>query len=224
MARNARTDVGGIIYHIINRANARMRIFDTPKDYQLFETTLIEAKKQTNMRILAYCIMPNHWHLVIYPKKDGDLQKFMGWLTMTQTRRWHVAHKSIGSGHLYQGRYKSFPIQSNEYFIQLCKYVERNPLRAKLVKRAENWKWSSLWRREQGSPEQKKLLSKWPTGILDDYLSYVNEPEKDDELEAVRYSVNRGKPYGREQWTNRIIDRFNLESTVRDPWRPKKRS
>jgi len=223
MPRNQRTDVGGVVYHIINRANARMRIFDADKDYRLFETTLTEAKEQTNMRILAYCIMPNHWHLVLYPKKDGDLQKFMGWFTLTQTRRWHVAHKSIGSGHLYQGRYKSFPVQSNEYFIQLCKYVERNPLRAKLVKRAENWKWSSLWRRQNGTKEQQKLLSKWPTGIPDDYLSYVNEPEKDDELEELRYSVHRGKPYGREQWTNRIIDRFNLESTIRDPWRPKKR-
>jgi len=223
MPRTQRTDVGGIIYHIINRANARMRIFNVEKDYRLFETTLAEAKEQTNMRILSYCIMPNHWHIVLYPKKDGELQKFMGWLTLTHTRRWHVTHKTVGTGHLYQGRYKSFPVQTNEYFIQLCKYVERNALRAKLVKRAEQWKWSSLWRREYGSLEQKKLLSKWPTGIPDDYLFYVNEPEKDNELEGLHYSVNRGKPYGREQWTNQIINRFNLESTTRDPWRPKKR-
>jgi len=224
MARAQRIDVGGILYHVINRANARMRIFDADKDYQLFEVTLAEAKELTDMRIVSYCIMPNHWHLVVYPKKDGDLQKFMGWLTMTHTRRWHIAHKTIGSGHLYQGRYKSFLVQTNDYFVQLCKYVERNPLRARLVKRAEQWKWSSLWLRENGAQEQKKLLSKWPTGIPDDYLTYVNEPEKDDELETIQYSINRGKPYGREQWTNRMIDRFSLESTIRNPWRPRKRS
>jgi putative transposase len=224
MPRTQRVDVGTIVYHVINRANARMQIFNTNEDYQLFEDVLTEAKEEIpSMRILSYCIMPNHWHLVLYPVNDGDLQKFMGWLTLTHTRRWHVAHRTIGSGHLYQGRYKSFPAQSNEYFIQLCKYVERNALRAKLVKRAENWHWSSLWRRERGALEQKKLLSKWPVEMTDDYIVYVNEPDKDDELEELRYSVKRGKPYGKELWSNRMIDRFNLESTIRDPWRPTKK-
>src|SRR3989344_1043301 len=143
MPRASRVDIGGLVYHVINRANARAQIFRTDKDYRLFESALEEAKDLTDMRILVYCLMPNHWHLVLYPRQDGDLQRFMTWLTMTHTRRWHVAHRTIGSGHLYQGRYKSFLVQTNEYFLQLCRYVERNPLRAKLVTKAEQWRWSS---------------------------------------------------------------------------------
>jgi len=191
MPRIDRIDVGDVVYHIINRANARMKIFDTDEDYLLFEKVLEEAKEKFDMRVLAYCIMPNHWHLVLYPKKDGDLQKFMGWLSMTHTQRWHAHHKTTGSGHLYQGRYKSFLVQTNQYLLQLFRYVERNALRAHLVKRAEDWKWTSLYRREQGSEEQKKLLSKWPIDIPKDYLGLVNEPHTNTEIESLRYCINR---------------------------------
>ena len=92
MPRANRVDVGGEIYHVINRANARMQIFSNPKDYILFEKVLTEAQEKTGVRIYAYCIMPNHWHLVVSPIEDGDLSKFVGWLTMTHTQRWHVAH------------------------------------------------------------------------------------------------------------------------------------
>ena len=224
MPRASRVDIGGLVYHVINRANARAQIFRTDKDYRLFESALEEAKDLTDMRILVYCLMPNHWHLVLYPRQDGDLQRFMTWLTMTHTRRWHVAHRTIGSGHLYQGRYKSFLVQTNEYFLQLCRYVERNPLRAKLVTKAEQWRWSSFWRRERGSIEQQKLLSLWPEEIPKDYLSYVNMKEPDEELHNIRYSINRGKPYGDDGWASRMIKKFGLGSTIRNPWRPKKRS
>ncbi|MBU3942870.1 transposase, partial [Patescibacteria group bacterium] len=148
MPRTNRIDIANIPYHVINRANARIQIFDEDRDYKLFEEVLEEAKEKFDMGILSYCIMPNHWHLVLYSKTDGNLQLFMRWLSMTHTRRWHSQHKSIGSGHLYQGRYKSFLVQEDDYLLQLFKYVERNPLRAKLVNKAEDWKWSSLWRRE----------------------------------------------------------------------------
>lgn len=176
------------------------------------------------MRILAYCIMPNHWHLILYPKNDGDLQKFMGWVSMTHTQRWHSYHKTAGSGHLYQGRYKSFLVQTNHYLLQLFRYVERNALRARLVKKAENWKWASLYKREKGSEEQKKLLSKWPIDMPKNYLYLVNEPHTNTELEDLRYCVNKGKPCGSEEWANKMIDTFKLESTLRGRGRPKKGS
>lgn len=224
MPRINRIDIGGEIYHVINRANARVQIFDNPKDYQLFEEVLEEAKERTNISIYVYCIMPNHWHLVVSPKEDGDLQKFMAWLTMTHTQRWHASHKTIGSGHLYQGRYKSFLVQSNNYFLQLCRYVERNPLRAKLVKKAKNWKWSSLWRREKGTKEQKKLLNTWPVTRPKDYSEWINTQENDEELKEIRYSVNKGKPLGGDRWVDRVINKFKLYSTLRNPGRPKKGS
>lgn len=222
MPRIQRIDIGGIVYHVINRANARLRIFNTDKDYQLFEEVLEEAGEKFNMRILSYCVMPNHWHLVLYPKTDGELQVFMRWLSMTHTQRWHSRYKTAGSGHLYQGRYKSFPIQTNEYLLQLFIYVEQNALRAKLVAKAEQWRWSSLYRREKGSIKEKKLLSSWPIDAPRDYFNLVNTLQTGAELESLRYCVKKGKPYGREDWIQRMVDEFNLVPTLRNPGRPKK--
>ncbi|MFA6797332.1 MAG: transposase [Candidatus Paceibacterota bacterium] len=221
MPRNNRVDIEGEIYHVINRSNARMQIFNTDEDYELFEAVLKEVKDRTNMKIYSYCIMPNHWHFIVSPKNDGDLSKFMAWLTMTHTQRWHAMHKSIGTGHLYQGRYKSFLVQSNEYFNQVCRYVERNPVRAKLIKKAEDWKWGSLWKREKGNIEQQKLLNIWPVDIPKNYLDWVNESEPIEILESVRGSVNKGKPFGKMSWTNKKIDEYKLKSTIHNPGRPK---
>jgi putative transposase len=85
------------------------------------------------MRILAYCVIPNHFHLVLWPHQDGALSEFMRWLTMTHTQRWHAAHQTAGTGPMYQGRFKSFPVQSDDHFYSVCRNVEPNPLRAKLV-------------------------------------------------------------------------------------------
>ncbi len=168
--------------------------------------------------------MPNHWHLIVSPKYDGDLSKFVGWLTMTHTQRWHVAHKSIGSGHLYQGRYKSFIIQSSKYFLQVCRYVERNAVRAKLVKVAEAWRWSSVWRKEKGSLEQKKLLARWPVSTPTDYLEWVNEKDTKETIDMIRTSVQKGKPFGSSAWTAHMIDTYKLTATLRGSGRPKKGS
>lgn len=222
MARLLRADIGGVVYHIINRANARAHIFNTDKEYKLFEQILKEGREKYDMRILAYCIMPNHWHLILYPRKNGDLSVFMGWITNTHTRRWHTAHKSIGSGHLYQGRYKSFLVETDTYLIQLIRYVERNPLRARLVKKAENWRWSSLWKREWGTQKEQKLLAKWPIEIPENYLQFINEPQTALELEDIRCSVIKNKPYGDVEWVERISDKFGLTQTLREPGRPKK--
>src|SRR5258707_5271366 len=91
--------------------------------------------------------MPNHWHLVVRPQHDGDLSRFVGWVTLTHTQRWHARQHTVGSGHAYQGRFKSFPVEADDHFLTLCRYVERNALRAALVVRAEEWRWSSLAQR-----------------------------------------------------------------------------
>lgn len=224
MPRANRVDVSNQIYHVLNRANARMQIFDDNKDYQLFEETLEEAKEKFDMRILAYSVMPNHWHLILYPKNDGDLQIFMRWISMTHTQRWHAAKKTTGQGHIYQGRYKSFICQDDNHFLTLVRYVERNPKKANLVKKAENWKWGSVWRRENGKEKQKKLLSEWVVPEPKNYLKYLNEPQSESEEEAIQNSILKGCPYGGDNWKNKIIKKFKLESTVRQRGRPKKGS
>src|SRR5579871_4396877 len=162
MGRPHRAAEGGYVYHVLNRANARMRIFDDEEDYVAFEQVLEEAVERTGTRLLAYCVMPNHWHLVVWPRKDGELSQFVGWLSLTHTQRWHAHRQSAGSGHVYQGRFKSFPIQDNDHFHTVARYVERNPLRAKLVRQAGEWRWGSLYRWLHGSADEKRLLSTWP--------------------------------------------------------------
>lgn len=221
MGRVPRIDVGNQFYHVINRANARLTIFNKDKDYEAFEKIVGEAKERFSMRILAYCIMPNHWHFILNPRKDGDLNLFMQWLTLTHTQRWHAHYHSVGYGHLYQGRFKSFLIQNEQYLFTVCKYVESNAFRAKLSKRAEDWRWSSIWRRESGSLKQKEMLSSWPMKMSDDYLKSINRLHADNELESIRESVNKSKPFGSSSWIDKIVKKFGLEMTLRKPGRPK---
>ena len=142
-----RVTIGGIVYHVLNRSAAGMRLFADNGDYAGFEKVLREAHEQVPMRTIAYCLMPNHWHMVLWPVRDRDLSSFMHWLMGTHTKRWHAAHDSTGSGHIYQGRFKSFPIEEDRHYLTVCRYVERNALRAGLVNRAEDWRWGSLWHR-----------------------------------------------------------------------------
>lgn len=222
MGRPRRVDVGGYVYHVLNRASARASLFAGPADYRQFEDVLEEAVRRTPMRLLAYCVMPNHWHLVLWPEADGQLARCMAWLTLTHTQRWHARRASAGSGHLYQGRYKAFLIQADEHLLAVCRYVERNPLRARLVRRAEAWRWGSLWRRERGRGIE--LLSDWPLARPADWPKIVNRPETASELEAVRRAVRRGRPFGSDSWLEQVVRRFDLASTLRPRGRPVRRN
>jgi len=224
MGRPHRTDIGGYVYHILNRANARMTIFNTDKEYRDFEKILFDAVEKFEMRLIAYTLMPNHFHLVLYPKYEGEIKKFMHWLTLTHTQRWHVNTKTTGYGHLYQGRYKSFLVETDSYLWTLLAYVERNALRAKLVKFIENWKWSSYYKRLYGTPLQKKLLATGSISWPDNYEELLTSTEEKEKLEDIRNSVNRGKPYGSNSWTNKVLKKFGLEVTERKRGRPKKGS
>jgi len=149
MPRVARVAPGGIVFHALNRANAGLDLFDSPGDFAAFEAVLAETLDAfPRVRLLAYCLMPNHWHLVLWPRSDGELGRFVQRLTVTHVRRRHERRHTTGRGHLYQGTYKSFPVQHDEHLLVLCRYVERNPLRAGLVRRAQDWRWCSLWLRE----------------------------------------------------------------------------
>jgi putative transposase len=223
MGRPRRVDLGGYVYHVLNRANARLPIFQKDDDYLAFERVLDEALDHVpGMRLLAYCLMPNHWHLLLWPRHDGELADFGHWLTLTHTQRWHAHYHDVGSGHLYQGRYKSFPVQEDDHFYSVCRYVERNALRAGLVKRAEAWPWCSLARWEPGVSGASDLLSEWPVARPRDWVKEVNAPQTEAELEALRRCVQRGQPYGGEVWVKRTATRLGLASTLRARGRPKK--
>jgi putative transposase len=208
MPRQPRIDLGNEIYHVINRANGRLTIFHSAKDYRAFEELLKEAKEWFNMRILGYVIMPNHWHLILHPRNDGDVARFMHWLSTTHTRRYHVETKTVGRGHLYQGRYKSFVVEDGNYLLTLVKYVERNPVRAKLSNYCEAWQWGSAWRRVNGTPKQKLLLDPSPEPFPRGYRQWINATEEEDSLTVIRTSVNRGVPYGSVEWIDAMKERI----------------
>jgi putative transposase len=222
MPRQARVAPGGLIYHVLNRAVAQLPLLQKPEDYAAFECVLTEAWRRHPIRLLAYCLMPNHWHMVLWPRADGELTAFVRWLTHTHTMRWHAHHHTSGTGHVYQGRFKSFPMQSDEHFLTVCRYVERNALRANLVKRAEDWRWSSLWRRHGGVPEACEILSDWPGGIPRNWLQTVNRPQSQAEVDAVRLAVRRGRPFGSPAWISRTAVQLGLETTLRSRGRPPK--
>ena len=151
MPRTARVAPGGMVFHMLNRGVARMQVFEKAGGYQAFERVLKETLHETPTRICDYCLMPNHWHLLLWPEHDGDLARFMQRLTITHVRRWQENRHYVGLGHVYQGRYKSFPVEKDEHFLAVARYVERIALRANLVLRAEEWRWSpSIGNRPHG--------------------------------------------------------------------------
>ena len=197
--------------------------YATVSDYAAFVQVLAETLDVRPMRLCSYCIMPNHWHLVLWPRDDGDLGRFMQRLSIAHVRRWQEHRRAVGTGHLYQGRYKSFPVQSDEHYLTVCRYVERNPLRANLVERAEDWRWSSLWLQRNGDDEAKTILSDGPVDYPRNWLQCVNRAETAEELDALRQSATRGKPFGNAPWTRRAITRLGLESSIRPRGRPRKK-
>jgi putative transposase len=225
MPRSLRNTPGGYVYHVLNRAVARADMFKSDGDFAAFERVLGEAVGRFEMRLLGYCLMSNHWHLVLWPRKDGQLSGFMQWLSVTHMRRWHASHGTTGTGPLYQGRFKSFPVQSDEHLLMVLRYVERNALRAGMVRNAENWRWNSLWRRMHDQCEGWLMaMADWPVDAPRDWGRVVNTAQTDAELWAVRQSITRNRPMGDDRWTRRTAGKLKLESSLRDPWRPKKKA
>ena len=222
MPRQARVAPGGVIFHCLNRGNDRRDLFDDDGDFAAFERVLDEALEAVPLRLLAYCLMHNHWHLLLWPRKDGELAAFMHRLTTTHVRRWHRHRQSDGRGHLYGGTYKSFPVQNDRHFLTVARYVERNPLRAKMVKRAEDWRWSSLWQRQHGSPEERGRLSEWPVLRPQDWTTLVNRPQSAKEEAELLECIRRGRPFGGSAWQVAAAKRMNLQATFRQRGRPKK--
>ncbi len=209
----------GLIYHIINRGNARQTIFHKPADYASFLKVLAQAQQRTPIDILAYCLMPNHWHLVLRPHGGDDLPRFMAWLCTTHVRRHHQHYHIRGGGHLYQGRFKSFPVQDDHYLLTVLRYVEANAFRADLVERAEDWPFSSAAARENHLPIP---LAPWPVDRPDNWLELLNQPPEESTLAELRQSVFRSKPFGRREWVQRIADALGLSCSLRPRGRPKK--
>ena len=208
------------MYHVLNRANGKRRIFEQERDYLAFERILAEVQERVAMRLLAWCIMPNHWHLLLWPRQDGDLSAYMRLVTLTHTQRRHAHRASAGTGHLYQGRFKSFAVQDDSHFLAVSRYVEANALSGNLVRRAEDWRWGSLWRVVNGKSGHPPAIDPSPVLKPGNWLDYVNRPASPAEAETLRTCAQRGRPFGAETWVVNVAEQLGLKSTLRPRGRP----
>ena len=196
MPRTVRAAPGGYVYHVLNRGVGGMRLFGKPRDYEAFEETLAATLDKVSLRVCGYCLMPNHWHFVVWPEEDDQLALFFQRLTVTHATRWTRAKRRIGCGHVYQGRFKSFPVAADDHFYQVMRYVERNAQRAGLVRRAVDWRWGSLWIRERGTAEQKAWLSAWPVPRPRLWRDHVHAAQTEAELAALRKASSAARHWG----------------------------
>ncbi len=217
MARTARASKGGYVYHVLNRGNAKTDVFHKHDDFAAFVNLMRQAHDRVRMRLTGYCLMTNHFHLVLWPYEDGDLSRWMQWLMTSHVRRYHRHYES--SGHIWQGRFKAFPVQDDEHYFTVLRYVERNPLRAGLVRRSQEWEWSSLKPTVRGNPHG--LLSAGPLPKGPQWTRYVNSVETMGELNALRKSVACGTPFGAEAWQRSTAKQVGLESSLRSRGRPR---
>jgi putative transposase len=219
MPRTARAIEAGTIYHVLNRGNGRARLFRKPEDFAAFEKVLGQGLERYPVELLTYCLMGNHWHLVLRPRTDAALGALMGWVGVTHVRRHHEHYHTVGGGHLYQGRFKSFPVQDDFHLLTLCRYVEANAARANLVERAERWEWGGCFARRNGN--KPFSLRPWPVDRPINWVSLLNHDEEKADLQRLRESVQRGRPFGDEDWIRKTARRLGLEFTLRDRGRPK---
>lgn len=222
MGRPKRADAAGGIYHMLNRSNRKATIFHREADYEAFERILAEALERVQLKMFAYCLMPNHWHLLVSPEVDGEMSRFAQWLGLTHTQRYHAHYETTGEGHLYQGRFKSFPVQSDEHFLTVGRYVERNAYSAKLCDAPEEWRFGSLWRWRYGTVADKSLLNPWPVARPTGWVDWVREPLSVKEQQRLHWCMKRGAPYGNDRWVESTARKFDLESTLRARGRPRK--
>ncbi|HUG99778.1 MAG TPA: transposase [Gammaproteobacteria bacterium] len=200
MARVPRKFLAGHCYHVMNRGNGGTTVYFDQRDFDAFLQIIGQAQDRLAMRVLAVCLMPNHFHLVLRPHAHGDLSRWMHWLMTTHVVRYRVVHNTIGR--IWQGRFKAFPIQQDPHLHAVMRYVERNALRAGLVRRAEDWPWGSLhWRCGGTSPA---VLTDSPCGLPSDWVRWVNEPQTSAELKAIRKSARSEIPFGDDDWVARV--------------------
>lgn len=218
MPRIARGHSDGLIYHILNRGNGRQNVFHKDGDFKAFVELLLSIQEAFDVGILAYCLMSNHFHLLLRPARAEELSKGMQWLMTSHVRRYHRHYGT--SGHVWQGRYKSFIVQDDEHLLTVVRYIEGNPVRAGMTTSARDWQWSS--HTERIGVENRKMLTNLPYTLPANWTKYVDTAMTSSEIERLRRSVNRQAPFGDGLWVNKICKSFGLESTIRERGRPRK--
>jgi putative transposase len=214
--RRPRVVTEDLVFHVYNRAIQSTTLFAHPNDYDLFLGVIREALQRVPIRLLAYVLMPNHWHLVLWPRRGQLLADLMKWATGTHVQWYRMITGTRGRGALYQGRYKAIPVETDTYFYNLIRYVERNPLRKGLVRDVRSWRWSSAWPRPAADHPP---LSEWPVPVPADWEARLCEREDGSELDEIRTAIRRSIPYGRPAWQKAVVKRLGWRTGLERPGR-----
>ncbi len=218
MPRRLRHSLQGTVFHVMNRAVRRTILFENRLDYQAFFAVVREGLAKYKIRVIAYEVMPNHWHFVVICDRIEEVSNWLHWVTGTHAIRWNLAHGTSGTGAVYHTRFKAVPVQKETSLIRVCRYVERNALRKGLVPAAELWPWGSLYAVCQNC--HPIPLSKWPILRPGNWIEIVNRAENQAELEALRKLIKRNQPIGDPDWQKAVAPFIGL--SMRPIGRPKK--
>ena len=196
MSKPRPKDISGVVFHVMNRAAISQTLFGGPADYAAFVALVRRSQRRTGIRILAYCLMPNHWHFAVWVENDTQLREFIGWLSFMHAMHVRTWTGTRGKGAVYQDRYLAVPVETETYFYRLMRYIERNAARAGLVDRPENWPWCSAARR-RGSDHIP--IAAWPLDRPTDWLGFINNEDTAGDIAVIRARTQAGEPITRER-------------------------
>lgn len=213
MARMARVVVAGVPHHVTQRGNRRQAVFFSDSDYRTYRALLAEGCRKAGVTVLAYCLMPNHVHLILQPRDEDGLRAALAEAHRRYSRE--VNFREGWRGYLWQGRFASFPMDE-AYLMACARYVELNPVRARLVARARDWRWSSA--RAHLAGQDDELVKVAP--LLDrvgDWKNFLAEGLDAVAREAIRASERTGRPLGATAFVRRLEKKLERTFTKRKP-------
>lgn len=221
MPRRRASGYGGLVFYVFNRAVRRHTLFFTPEDYLAFLRVMNEAAARVPMRLLEWCLMRNHWHLLVWPRGDADLTAYISWIDLTHACRWSRAHGTRGTGPVYQGRFNAIPVQSDASLLIVASYILRNPVEKHLVRRAEDWPWSSASTVPLSEPRPE--VHGWPIPKPTDWSQLLHLPQRGERDREFRRCLARPAPFGSsDEWRAATAERLAWTRGLRRPGRPRK--
>jgi len=197
MPRRSLAQVGPHVWHAMNRAVQHGTLFSQPSDYTEFLSLLCDAAQQHPISLFAYCAMPNHWHLLVHAPTGSSLSSYLQWLAGVHGSLLRKSSHTTGRGAVYQGRFRAVPVEADQSFVRVCRYIERNPVRAGLVTRADEWSWSSAARVHGRA---RPPLAEWPIARPSRWTELLDSPQETAVVDLIRQSMIRGVPYGSKEW------------------------
>jgi putative transposase len=221
MPRIARAIAAGFPHHVVQRGNNKEKVFFHKKDREKYLSLLKKYSDKWDSPILAYCLMSNHVHLLTRPKNEESLYKMMQGVTLCYTQHINKEHKR--TGRLWESRYHSCIVDKEKYLWAAARYIEQNPIRAKIVEKAEDFPYSSARAHIAGRADNILGEELFKDAQMKDYIAFIRESITEEEMNRLKYSTRTGRPFGREEFIKRMEKKLDKRFILQRPERPKGR-